>query len=248
MPGQTVAAHLDGVYFWGATRYQYPQWLLAAMAGSGLFSDRFVDQVQVVAYFHDWEAAATARGGEFIHYATGAPRAIAPLSRAGTAVDGSKVVHAADVYEGDASAPPLPLLDKDASHLLQYDESSADWALLSDGTEVQRYRSELLRASVVYRARCFVDEAEARRFNGKGGPKTLPLDTILRTLAGELVRRGLVSTVAAAMAMDRIALALLIIDTFIPYPLPERWLPYNYCALGRLHPWTAPLLRRVCAE
>ena len=25
LPGQTVAAHLDGVYFWGATRFQLPQ-------------------------------------------------------------------------------------------------------------------------------------------------------------------------------------------------------------------------------
>lgn len=25
LPGQTVAAHVDGVYFWGATRFQFPQ-------------------------------------------------------------------------------------------------------------------------------------------------------------------------------------------------------------------------------
>ena len=85
LPGQTVAAHIDAVYFWGANRFQYviplpyhfahrgflgealknrcspflfacfsiPQWLLAVMAFSGIFQDRFIDQVQVVAYFRE---------------------------------------------------------------------------------------------------------------------------------------------------------------------------------------------------
>ena len=60
--GQTVAAHLDGVYFWGATRFQLPQWLLAHGL-LGRFADRFVDQVQVVAYLHEW-GPATRRGGK----------------------------------------------------------------------------------------------------------------------------------------------------------------------------------------
>jgi hypothetical protein len=41
-PGQTVAAHIDGVYFEGATRFSVPQWLLAVMKFSGLFEVRFV--------------------------------------------------------------------------------------------------------------------------------------------------------------------------------------------------------------
>lgn len=46
LPGQSVPMHIDGAYFWGATRFQFPQWLLAVMVWSGLFADRFVDQVQ----------------------------------------------------------------------------------------------------------------------------------------------------------------------------------------------------------
>jgi len=42
------------VFFWGASRFQFPQWLLAVMKFSGLFEDRFVHQVQVVAYLHSW--------------------------------------------------------------------------------------------------------------------------------------------------------------------------------------------------
>jgi hypothetical protein len=55
VPGQTVATHVDGVYFKGATRFHVPQWLLAVMKFSGLFEDKFVHQIQVVAYIHNWE-------------------------------------------------------------------------------------------------------------------------------------------------------------------------------------------------
>jgi hypothetical protein len=47
VPGQTVPLHLDAPYFWGASRFEFPQWLLATMVFSGLFQDRFIHQVQV---------------------------------------------------------------------------------------------------------------------------------------------------------------------------------------------------------
>ena len=74
----------------------------------------------------------------------------------------------------------------------------------------------------------------------------LELEDVLRTLAAELVRRGAVTSVGAAMAMNRLDLAMLIIDWFIAYPLPPRWQPYNYCALARLWPSTGRLLSLVC--
>eukprot|EP00966_Prymnesium_polylepis_P304073 7024961-Prymnesium_polylepis.1 len=49
--------------------------------------------------------------------------------------------------------------------------------------------------------------------------------------------------------MDRKALAIKIMDTFIRYPLPDRsvrLVPYNYCALPRLLPsWVAPAATRL---
>ena len=47
VPGQTVALHIDSPYFWGASRYSFPQWFLVAMEFSNLFSEKFVNQVQV---------------------------------------------------------------------------------------------------------------------------------------------------------------------------------------------------------
>lgn len=56
IPGQTVPLHLDAPYFWGANRINVPQWLLAAMTFSNLFQEKFIHQVQVVGYLHEWEA------------------------------------------------------------------------------------------------------------------------------------------------------------------------------------------------
>ena len=53
----------------------------------------------------------------------------------------------------------------------------------------------------------------------------------------------------AALAMERLELGLLIMDTYIRYPLPtdsRSLIPYNYCALPRVKPWLAPLLRPFC--
>mmetsp|Transcript_3836 Transcript_3836/g.4420 ORF Transcript_3836/g.4420 Transcript_3836/m.4420 type:complete len:304 (+) Transcript_3836:71-982(+) len=71
LPGQTVAAHIDAPYFWGANRFQYPQWLLAVMVFSGLFEHIFVPQVQVVGYIHQWnpnEKELSEIGGNFIYW------------------------------------------------------------------------------------------------------------------------------------------------------------------------------------
>jgi len=46
-----------------------------------------------------------------------------------------------------------------------------------------KYKTEDLRMSVVYRARCFRDAAEASKFAGKGGPDSMTLESILEKFA-----------------------------------------------------------------
>jgi hypothetical protein len=116
VPGQTVAMHLDAPYFWGATRFDLPQWLLATMVFSGLFQDRFVDQIQAVAYVHDWSARdlvsgrrSTDEGGEFVYFPDNTTvGSVSPIYRSGTFVDGSKVLHAAQVIHNRLSHYYIP--------------------------------------------------------------------------------------------------------------------------------------------
>jgi hypothetical protein len=132
VPGQTVAAHIDAPYFWGASRFQFPQWLLAVMVYSGLFQHEFIDQVQVVAYVHQWEDKNRSRGGDFVFWTSNdpVPMVVHPDPRSGSVVDGSKTVHAAVVYQGDVKPPRI---DKSAKNVLRF-VGGDDWNLLSNDT------------------------------------------------------------------------------------------------------------------
>ena len=104
------------------------------------------------------------------------------------------------------------------------------WELRDEtGLVLERYSTDDLRISVVYRARCFkgAEEAEgykARGFgHGRGGRQEgdqMSLDEVLGVFAKELAARGAVPSVEAALSMDRLKLALKIMDTFIKYPFP----------------------------
>ena len=251
VPGQTVPAHLDGVWFWGAHRFHVPQWLLAVMQFSGLFQARLVPQVQLVAYFHEWEDPRGSRGGQFVHWGeAGAPPAhTAPAPGSGSAMDGSRTVHAARLFEPAAAAPAL---DKSARHALRY-AGGGRWALESDG--VARggagWGEEELRFSVVYRARCFGSEAERAAFGEAlrgGGEGLLELEGgILAPLVEEAARRGGAGTAAELWALPRLELALRLVRVFVRYPGVGVGgvLPVNYCALPKLFPRAAWLARAV---
>jgi hypothetical protein len=71
-----------------------------------------------------------------------------------------------------------------------------------------------------------------------------------------MARRGKVTSAEEALKLDRRALAMKILDTFIKYPLPPLdkapLIPYNYCALPRLLQGTlkaaaTALLSPICA-
>eukprot|EP00929_Paragymnodinium_shiwhaense_P107722 TRINITY_DN74095_c0_g1_i1.p1 TRINITY_DN74095_c0_g1~~TRINITY_DN74095_c0_g1_i1.p1 ORF type:complete len:477 (-),score=79.67 TRINITY_DN74095_c0_g1_i1:364-1794(-) len=255
VPGQTVALHLDAPHFVGATRFRFPQWLLAAMAFSGLFADRFVDQVQIVGYLHDNFAASPASSlskedalstGRFLYYtdeASATPESLPAQSLAGLAVDGSKTMHAAGVFQ--PWVPP-PAMDKDRDNALFFKGGKNEaWELRSDGEVIGNYTSDDLRMTIVYRARCFASEAAVQEYRrSQEEPEALSLETVLRTFATDLVRRGLLNAGtniddlvgSAAGPAERLRLAILIMDNYIKYPLPDinvAWVPLNYCALPR---------------
>ena len=139
VPGQTVATHIDGVYFKGASRFQFPQWLLAAMKFSGLWENKFVNQVQVVGYLHEWvpkkedaNSIDSDQYGSFVYWNDGnpVPKRVLPYPLSGNVVDGSKVVHAASVYRKDAD---MPNIDKSIANWLKKSKGESDhWTLSNE--------------------------------------------------------------------------------------------------------------------
>lgn len=141
-----------------------------------------------------------------------------------------------------------PYLDKDKVSQLVY--TGADkWELLVDNQVIRKYETSDLRISMVYRARCFHDRAEAEKYQYLPEDQMMTLDSILDTLKADMVAKKAAVSLDALNNMPKLNLAFLIIDTYVKYPLPPRnvaWIPYNYCALPRIAPWTASFLSYIC--
>jgi hypothetical protein len=253
VPGQTVAMHIDGAYFWGATRKQIPQWLLACMVFSGKFQNEFINQVQVVGYLHEWnpQDRSNVSNGDFIYYDSNdlvnGEKIIPPTPRAGTIVDGSKVVHAAKIYRAEVNAPKI---GKDEKSKLVFNEENGRWDLVV-GNEVRNsYDNSDLRVSIVYRARCFRSEEEKKLFYNLPEDKYMKLENVLSTLKDDLASKPSARYSREDLdKMETLELAFVLLDSYIKYPLPAistTLIPLNYCALARLYPWTANLLKFVC--
>ena len=265
LPGQTVPIHVDGVYFKTASRFQFPQWLLAAMQFSGLFQSDFVHQVQVVGYLHTWSpthdddnvtdnmlSVSNDNFGSFLYWNSpgSRPTRVLPYPLSGSIVDGSKVVHAASVYRKDTD---IPYIKKSVPHWLKRIEENR-WILMNEqeGT-LQTYELSDLRISIVYRARCFASQEEISEFRSKlqgpdGVDGRVGLDDVLRTFVDDLKRRGKLSASVRLETVDRLDLALAIVDEYIKYPLPhEPAVPWNYCAVEHFLPeWAKRPLSLLC--
>lgn len=142
-----------------------------------------------------------------------------------------------------------PHLDKDKVSFLTY-QGGDRWSIQSDGRTVANYTSEDLRISIVYRAKCFSSPEEAERYHlFEADPSNVwSLEGVLNTLKDDLVKRkGLKRE--ALDALSRLDLAILLMKEYIRYPTPSRrdtWIPYNYCALPLLFPWTKRIVEAIC--
>jgi len=242
IPGQTVASHIDAPYFWGADRLDFPQWLLAVMVFSNLFSKDFIHQVQVVGYLSDISGKAGA-DGEFIYYQKNDEGRYSKETAeylAGSCVDGSKLVHASRVY---SPAEKVPYLDKDKDSSLVY-VGDGKWELRVDNVPIKEYSDDDLRISIVYRARCFKDEEELAKYRSLPAADHMSLDHVLSTLIDGLAAAA-VTTKEAAHAMPKVDLAMLLISHYIKYPLPsieaQPIMPWNYCLISKEFPWLGDL-------
>ena len=139
LPGQSVPMHLDIPYFFGATRYEYPQWLLLVMQDSGLFQERRLPQVQALVYIHDWEtppfgtdeegekAFYEQKGGEFVVYPKGPdykPVVIPAKPQTAVFCDGAEMVHGTSTFTPTFATErkmpqPIPL-DKDLDNFMKF--------------------------------------------------------------------------------------------------------------------------------
>jgi len=216
---------------------------------SARLQEKFIDQIQVVGYIHEWNEEQQKNpnlGGEFVYFLSEKPSdygVVQPTTGSGTLVDGSKVLHAAKLYRPDVKAPHIDKNQECALTFLQ-DE---DWAVICDNKTISEYQTKDLRMSVVYRARCFKNQADLDLYQVKKD-EFMEMEFILGTFKQDLMKKkGLRERYLNSLS--KYDLALLIMDTYIVYPLPPidlAFIPYNYCALPLLYPWTEPFFSLFC--
>eukprot|EP00466_Bigelowiella_natans_P000197 jgi/Bigna1/84835/estExt_fgenesh1_pg.C_10175 len=218
------------------------------MKFSNLFRESFIDQVQVVGYLHRWEPTEE-RKGRFVYWNKkqteeknkwNTPLEVLPIPLAGSAGEGAVLT-----YRGDERwSIDVDRSSEDGS------EAASSSSSPSTLTTVANYTTDDLRISIVYRARCFTDEEEASKFRRQITDEKqegmMTLEQILLTFGSDLARRGLVPNDAPdyILSMDRLELAILILDTYVQYPISSSvWMPFNYCMAPRLYPWTRSVLK-----
>ena len=150
------------------------------------------------------------------------------------------------VFRPEVKAPHL---DKDKISVLKY-VGSDRWEVQSDGQAIASYTTDDLRIAIVYRAKCFPSQDEAQRYRTfhEDQSNIMSLEGVISTLKDDLVEHKGISR-AKLDSMSRLELAFLLMEKYIQYPLPsfrDTLIPYNYCALPLIFPWTKSIVDFIC--
>jgi hypothetical protein len=231
LPGQQVPTHYDSPWFWGASRLTHPQWLLVVMHSSGLFEHLRVPQAQGVAYLHDWQNATDLAYhlGGFYYWAKGPGNKVdvyPPVRNSAIILDGSKIMHGTEPFRPSEDYK-LPLLDRSDVNELRFN-GNGKWTISANGKSKGEIDTQDLRISLVWRTRCFKDADEQKRWKET---KTLSLEDVIDPLVQDLRKRGRLG--ANEARPEPLDLAMLLLDEYVNYPLPDRWMPFNYCMLPK---------------
>ena len=275
-PGQTSPLHLDSSFFYGASRFLYPLWLLVVMYESGLYEELKIPQIQAVTYVHNWSEVDFDRiqepeefpiGGDFLWYKDGTqydPVLVPPLSGSAVFVDGTRTVHGSNIFKPNKK---FNVLDKDKPHRLRFiinsNKDINQWEIdyLNVGKENSYdndkwipsgivFNETDLRMAVIFRARCFESDLQRDNFDPRKEMNGISLDTIKENLKNDLITRGII-TKSKIDEMDNLDFALLLMNKYLDLPLPikQTWIPVNFCVItkfGEPWSWFEPLLKYIC--
>ncbi len=214
LPAQELGPHYDVSEFRGANTTFLPPWLLPVMSGSGLFEPWRVKVATAILY-----PGPGPGGGRFVCYPDGpAGRPVTYEARANRAVvlDSDTVFHGVDRTAGDN-----PAIAK-ITNRSWLEPHGTTWTLCrnrTDGTNqtLATYPVADVRISISWKARCFADEADRRRFANH--EDDLTFERIMGDLLAELRRRGRLPDGPHGLSEEEIG--LLMIDEFLEFPEPE---------------------------
>lgn len=206
-PGQELAVHTDVPEFRGASRKEFPEWLLVVMRHSGLFEEWRMPIATGICYFGGGE------GGELAYYPDGAAGDAAvyrPRHNTAAMLDTDTVFHGVDRVRGDESQ--LAAIEPGMQIIYAGDDR---WEVRDGDAVAATHRSDELRLSISWKAYCFADEAEREAWRTHSDDLTL--EPILETLEAELRRRG----VLTGERPEPAEFGKLLIDEYVKFPEPQ---------------------------
>jgi len=205
LPGQELAVHTDVPEFRGANRKTTPQWLLVAMHHSGLFARWHMPIATSIAFFGQGES------GALVTYPDGPDRPrvdVEPRHDTAAVLDTDTVFHGVARVAGDDGSTGAVELARPGMRL----HPGQSWQLRDGDTSVAEVSPTSLRFSVSWKAYCFADTQDRRRWAEHDDD--LSLDRILETIERDLLHRGLL----AGERPEPIAFAPIIVDAYTHFP------------------------------
>ncbi len=174
-------AHTDNPIFSGRDRTNTPMMLLRTMLWSGLFRRWEIPQVTAIWWMNDVEE------GGFSYWPDGADcpahRHHGAMANTALVGDNHHMFHQVEpVGPFDAGTRLVPA----SAELAPTEDGSGDWAVTHAGEEVYRAPFSTYRASVLWKANVYADEAERQRLAGD----PLTLEEVARQFDADLARRG----------------------------------------------------------
>ena len=177
------------------------------MHHSGLFEESRLHIATAVSWYQD------TRGGEFAFYPDGADAPGTALTvnfNSAIIADTDSLFHGVDRVE--ESLEPMPPF---RPGMRVHPDGDGLWIVRDGETEIARYNWDEMRFSISWKAYCFNNEDERKRWHSHS--EDLKLDSVLDRLCDDLQKRGRISDTRP----ENRELAEILVDEYIHFPPPE---------------------------
>jgi len=193
-PAPAAEPHLDLPFFRGAHRREVPSWLLAPMGYSGLFHAWAIPVASAITWFYEGE------GGEFEYWPDGLERPSCavrrPYANCAVLADNEYMYHRV----GQIGRPEAFLPGNEVAYDARLHRVDRRWQIRSGERLIAEYASPQLRLSVLWKAFCFRDEAEAAAWSNHDDDLTP--QKIVDIFGADLRRRDLAADPPSDLTTD----------------------------------------------
>jgi hypothetical protein len=183
VPAPAGDPHLDLPFFRGAHKREVPLWLLAPMGYSGLFQRWAIPVASVITWFYG------GKGGGFEYWPNGLQAASEMhetlFKNQGIIGDNEYMYHRVRQIGDDSQF----LRDNQIPYDAMLEHTKSGWQITAQGKLLTTYAAEQVRTSVLWKAYCFADQAEADAFNS--GTDNLAPRQIVDIFQADLQHRGI---------------------------------------------------------